>query len=102
MTATLLGTSIQVRGAMPDDDAALRAIAASCPMEGDITLRITRDLDFFQLNRMEGSRWRVGVAEVNGRVVGCVMGAERSAFLHGVEQRTMYAGDLKVLPTMRG
>jgi GNAT superfamily N-acetyltransferase len=71
-------------------------------MEGDITLRITRDPDFFQLNRLEGSRWRVGVAEVDGRVVGCVMGAERSAFLHGVEQRTMYAGDLKVLPTMRG
>ena len=102
MTATLLGTKIQVREAMPDDDAALRAIAASCPMEGDITLRITRDPDFFQLNRLEGSRWRVGVAEVDGRVVGCVMGAERSAFLHGVEQRTMYAGDLKVLPTMRG
>jgi len=102
MTAILLGTSIQIRDGTPDDDAALRAIAAACPMEGDITLRITRDPDFFQLNRLEGSRWRVGVAEVDGRVVGCVMGAERGVYLHGVEQRTMYAGDLKVLPTMRG
>jgi hypothetical protein len=30
------------------------------------------------------------------------MGAERGAYLHGVERRTLYAGDLKVLPTMRG
>jgi hypothetical protein len=48
-----------VREAVHDDDAALRAIAASCPMEGDITLRITRDPDFFQLNRLEGSQWRL-------------------------------------------
>ena len=102
MTATLLGTRVQVREAVADDDAALRAIAASCPMEGDISLRITRDPDFFQLNQLEGSQWRVGVAEVDGRVVGCAMGAERIAYLHGVERRTLYAGDLKVLPTMRG
>ncbi len=102
MTATLLGTRVQVRDAVADDDAALRAIAAACPMEGDISLRITRDPDFFQLNQLEGSQWRVGVAEVDGRVVGCAMGAERIAYLHGVEQRTLYAGDLKVLPTMRG
>ena len=102
MTATLLGTRVQVREAVADDDAALRAIAAACPMEGDISLRITRDPDFFQLNQLEGSQWRVGVAEVDGRVVGCAMGAERIAYLHGVEQRTLYAGDLKVLPTMRG
>ena len=102
MTATLLGTRVQVREAVADDDAALRAIAAACPMEGDISLRITRDPDFFQLNQLEGSQWRVGVAEVDGRVVGCAMGAERIAYLHGVERRTLYAGDLKVLPTMRG
>ena len=102
MTATLLGTRVQVREAVADDDAALRGIAAACPMDGDISLRITRDPDFFQLNQLEGSQWRVGVAEVDGRVVGCAMGAERIAYLHGVEQRTLYAGDLKVLPTMRG
>ncbi len=102
MTATLLTTGIQVRDAVHDDDTALRAIAAACPMKGDLTLRITRDPNFFQLNQLEGNQWRLGVAEVDGRVVGCVMGAERSAYLHGVEQRSMYAGDLKVLPAMRG
>src|SRR6185503_4305441 len=99
MTATTMSaTSVHVREAVRDDDAALRAIAASCPMEGDITLRITRDPDFFQLNQLEGSQWRLGVAEVDGHVVGCVMAAERGAYLHGVERRTLYAGDLKVHP----
>ena len=103
MTATTMSaTRVHVREAVHDDDAALRAIAASCPMEGDITLRITRDPGFFQLNQLEGSQWRLGVAEVDGHVVGCVMAAERSAYLYGVERRTLYAGDLKVHPTMRG
>jgi GNAT superfamily N-acetyltransferase len=101
-TTTSGGVSVQVRDAVHSDDAALRTIAASCPMEGDITLRVTREPDFFQLNRLEGRQWRVGVAEVDGLVVGCVMAAERRAYLYGVERRTLYAGDLKVHPRMRG
>ena len=62
-------TSVRVREAVHDDDAALRAIAASCPMEGDITLRITRDPDFFQHKRLERNQRRVRVAELDGRVV---------------------------------
>ena len=96
------GVSVHVRDAVHSDDEALRAIAASCPMEGDITLRVTREPDFFALNRLEGQEWRLGVAEADGRVVGCVMAAERVAYLHGVERRTLYAGDLKVHPRMRG
>ena len=69
--------SVHVRDAVHSDDEALRAIAASCPMEGDITLRVTREPDFFALNRLEGQEWRVGVAESDGRVVGCAMAAER-------------------------
>jgi GNAT superfamily N-acetyltransferase len=70
-------------------------------MEGDIALGIARDPDFFALNRLEGSEWRVGVAEVDGRIAGCVMGAVRTAYLHGHPQRTLYAGDLKVHPSFR-
>ena len=103
MTATLLAReSVHVRDATPEDNTALLEIAASCPMEGDLTLRVTREPDFFQLVRLEGSRWRAGVAEVDGRVVGCVMAAERHAYLHGAEQTTLYTGDLKVHPAMRG
>lgn len=100
--ATLARRAVQVREANPDDNDALRAIAASCPMEGDIALAVTREPDFFQLNRLEGERWRVGVAEVEGRVVGCVMAAERLAYVNGAPERTLYAGDLKVNPTVRG
>jgi GNAT superfamily N-acetyltransferase len=103
MTAiTLTRRAVQVREASPDDNDALRAIAASCPMEGDIALAVTREPDFFQLNRLEGQQWRVGVAEAEGRIVGCVMAAERVAYLHGEARRTLYAGDLKVDPGMRG
>ncbi|HKO15699.1 MAG TPA: hypothetical protein VJU87_05640 [Gemmatimonadaceae bacterium] len=103
MTApTPTGARVQVREAVPEDDAALRAIAASCPMEGDITLCVTRDPGFFQLNRLEGRQWRVGVAEVDNRVVGCVMAATRSTYLGGVERLTLYAGDLKVDAATRG
>jgi GNAT superfamily N-acetyltransferase len=100
--ATLTRRAVQVRDATADDNDALRAVAASCPMEGDIALTVTREPDFFQLNRLEGERWRVGVAEVDGRVLGCVMAAERMAYVHGEPRRTLYAGDLKVDPAVRG
>ena len=101
-TATLTRRAVHVREAAPADNEALRAIAASCPMEGDIALAVMREPDFFQLNRLEGERWRVGVAELDGRVVGCVMAAERLAYVHGDPRRTLYAGDLKVDPSVRG
>ncbi|HEY2378220.1 MAG TPA: GNAT family N-acetyltransferase [Gemmatimonadaceae bacterium] len=93
--------AICVRDADAGDNDALLEIAASCPMEGDIALAMTRAPDFFQLNRLEGAQWRVGVAEMDGRVVGCVMGAQRRAYLNGEERWTFYTGDLKVHPTKR-
>jgi GNAT superfamily N-acetyltransferase len=103
MTTTMaVNPALHVRDAAPDDNEALRAIAGAAPMEGDITLRVTREPDFFQLDRLEGTRWRVGVAESNGVVAGCVMVAARCAYLHGVERLTLYTGDLKVHPAMRG
>ena len=45
------------------DNAALVALAAACPMRGDMTMCIDRAPDFFALARLEGERWRVGVAE---------------------------------------
>ena len=102
MTAAVARPLVHARDAEPRDNDALMKIAASCPMEGDITIGVTREPDFLQLNRLEGSQWRVGVAEVEGTVVGCVMGAARHAYLHGVERQTLYAGDLKVHPSLRG
>ncbi len=103
MTAALaIDAGICVREAEPRDNDALRAIAAACTMNGDIALCVTREPDFFALNRLEGDGWRAGVAEVDGDVVGCVMVAEREAYLNGRVTQTFYGGDLKVHPAHRG
>jgi N-acetylglutamate synthase-like GNAT family acetyltransferase len=90
-----------IREARASDNESLIALAAACPMVGDISLRIDRGPNFFALNRLEGERWRVGVAERDGAVVGCVAVSERRSFVNGRESRTGYAGDLKVHPAHR-
>jgi hypothetical protein len=90
-----------VRDATPADNADLIALSAACAMSGDIELRIDRRPDFFALNRLEGQRWQVGVAELTGRVVGCIAISERRAFVNGVETLTAYVGDFKVHPDHR-
>ncbi|HKG95558.1 MAG TPA: GNAT family N-acetyltransferase [Gemmatimonadaceae bacterium] len=91
------------RDAVPDDNAALVALARLCPMEGEIGLCIDRAPDFFALNALEGERWRVGVTgDAAGRVVGCVAAAERTTYLNGQPVETAYISDLKVHPAHRG
>lgn len=106
MTVTVVRPAIQVRDARADDNTSLLGLAAACPMEGDIALSITREPDFFALNRLEGDQWRVGVAESGSRsdggIVGCVMGAARTTYVRGHSRDTLYAGDLKVHPKTRG
>jgi len=90
-----------VREARSTDNDGLIALAAACPMIGDLSLRIDRRPDFLALNRLEGDRWRLAVAEREGSIVGCVAWSERRAFVNGREMRTGYAGDLKVHPAHR-
>jgi hypothetical protein len=91
-----------VRLAGDDDNAALIALAAACPMEGDLSLRIDRAPDFFALNRLAGDRWAVAVADGPAGVpVACVATAERRAWVHGRPVTIVYAGDLKVHPEFR-
>lgn len=94
--------ALVVRDAGAGDNSALVALAAACPMAGDVTLCVDRAPDFFTLARLEGERWRVGVAEANGEVIGCVAAAERWAYVDGRATRTAYVGDLKVHPAHRG
>lgn len=90
-----------LREARPSDNERLIELAAACPMVGDLSLRIDRRPDFFALNRLEGDRWRVAVAEREGAIAGCVAFSERLAFVNGRQMRTGYAGDLKVHPAHR-
>lgn len=91
-----------VRDATETDNAALVALTAACPMHGDITMCSERAPDFFALSRLEGRRWRVGVAEDDGSVIGCVAASERLAYVNGTPRRSAYVGDLKVHPAHRG
>ncbi|HEY2163057.1 MAG TPA: hypothetical protein VGH04_03665 [Gemmatimonadaceae bacterium] len=107
MTATMTRPAIQVRDARTDDNASLIALATACPMDGDIALGISRAPDFFALNRLEGAQWRLGVVEWpslpgGDEIAGCVMGAVRMAYVRGQSRETLYAGDLKVHPAVRG
>lgn len=103
MTATAAAPAAGVvRLATEDDNAALIELAAACPMQGDLSLRIDRAPDFFALNRLEGDRWKVAVVDgTQGSPVGCVATAERRAWLQGRPATVVYAGDLKVHPDSR-
>ena len=103
MTTSLMprASTMPVRGAEPTDNDGLVQLAAACPMRGDLTMCVDRAPDFFTLARLEGERWRVGVAKADGRVVGCVTASERLTYLNGSASRTTYVGDLKVHPAHR-
>lgn len=100
-TPARTGSEFSVRDSVPADNADLIELAAACAMKGDIALRIDRGPDFFALNRLEGDKWRVGVAEVHGSVVGCIAASERKVFLNGVPMPIGYVGDFKVHPLHR-
>lgn len=96
-------TRAGVRRAAPGDNDALIALASACPMEGEIALCVDRAPDFFALNRLEGERWEVALAEAGeGGVAGCVALSSRRAYLRGAPADTFYTGDLKVHPDRRG
>jgi hypothetical protein len=93
----------RVRPATHADNAALVGLTLACPMQGEIGLVSDRAPDFFALNRLEGERWEVLVAEdAAERVVGCVAVAARPAWLHERVVPTLYVSDLKVHPDWRG
>lgn len=99
-TATV--TTVEVRHARPDDNDALVALAASCPMTGEIGLCVDRAPDFFALSRLEGDRWRVGVVDGPDRTpIACVGVGARMLYIDGEATPVAYIGDLKVHPDHR-
>ena len=98
--------AIRTRDAVPGDNAALVALSSACAMTGDVGLCVDRAPDFFALNRLEGDRWRVGVATVGKEaaedVAGCIAVAERMAYVRGAPMRVGWVSDFKVHPRHRG
>jgi hypothetical protein len=102
MTAAVAPMRGVVRLASAKDNAALIALTAACPMEGELSLCIDRAPDFFALNRLEGDRWKVAVVDgPEGAPIACVATAERRVWLHGRPATIVYTGDLKVHPDFR-
>ncbi len=100
--ATSIRGGFAVREATVCDNEALVALAAACPMRGSVSLCVDRASDFFALNRLEGDRWRVGVAVTDGgELVGCIAVATRTAYIGGVPTLIAYVSDLKVHPAFR-
>lgn len=90
-----------IRQAIQSDNRDLLALAASCSMRGDMTLRFQREPDYFALNRLEGRDWSVDVIDAEDRIAGCVGTSMRDVYINGSPMRTGYVGDLKVHPAHR-
>jgi GNAT superfamily N-acetyltransferase len=69
-------------------------------MEAAVSLAIEREPDFFALSRARG-RARTLVAEIEGRLAGCVSVARRTAWVEARRAEISYVADLKVAPTHR-
>ena len=94
---------IVIRRAVPEDNAALVALAAACPMRAAMTVCVHRAPDFFALSRLQGDPWHLLVAEdARAGVVGCVGSAVRRLWMGGRPTRVMYGGDFKLHPAFRG
>lgn len=95
-------TSGVVRAAVESDNWSLLELTASCPMKAEMDLCIRREPDFFELNRLSGNWWTVGVAPGAGDTsAGCVALASRRVYLNGSGCDSLYVGDLKVHPDYR-
>ena len=99
--ASRVAQDFSLRDATPADSAALIELAACCPMNGEMSLRMDRGPDFFALNRLEGDRWNLAIAERAGGLVGCIAMSERNVYVNGRPTRTGYVGDFKVHPAHR-
>ncbi|NUT22764.1 MAG: hypothetical protein HOV77_26650 [Hamadaea sp.] len=76
-------------------------MAALSTMDGDLALRFDREPDYFALNRLAGSDWRVGVVDGDNGPLGCLAVACRDAYVDGSPCSIAYVGDLKVHPSFR-
>lgn len=102
MTLKTTAMSADVRVAGPEDDPALVRLASLCTMDGSIGLRFDRSPTYFELCRLAGKDWVVGVVDdASGCPIGAVLAARQSIYLDGEPQDAVYIGDMKVHPEHR-
>jgi hypothetical protein len=90
--------------AVPSDDAALRNLLRSTPMDGPMRLSLEREPDFFRAAEIGNIATEIIVGrEVDsGRVVSTASRAIRGAFVDGFEQSLGYLSSLRILKDAAG
>jgi hypothetical protein len=104
MPAITTASAFDVRPASRSDDADLRHLLRSNPMEGEISVTLEREPDVFLAASIEGHRHDTIVARdaSSGRVAGMASRSVYEGFLNGVPQTIGYLGQLRVDGQYRG
>ena len=86
------------------DDPALRALMASTPMPGAITVTFEREPDFFAGMRMAGDEWQVLCAEnaETGELAGVFCRSVQERFVNGAPARIACWGGLRIARKYQG
>lgn len=91
---------IHYRLATPQDNAQLMALTAAADMAGDVSFRIDRQPDFFQLLRMRGES-KVFVALEGKSIIGSLSVSTQKVYVGGEIFPIQYIGDFKVAKAYR-
>ena len=106
MTVTGLTTlaAFDVRAAGRSDEADLRHLLRTNPMEGEISVSLEREPDVFLAGSIEGHRHDTIVARdtATGRVAGMASRSVYDGFLNGVPRSIGYLGQLRISRESRG
>jgi hypothetical protein len=90
--------------ATPADDAGLRELLATTPMEGDVALAFAREPSYFAASAVDGEFVQVVVARHRNskRIVGMGSRAISKYFVNGSVQSVGYLSALRIVPEYRG
>ena len=87
-----------------EDDADIRALIGSVSMPGAVSIRFSREPDYFLGTTIMGNPCDVLVArhQLDGKLAGIAVRAEHRAFLNGQEATLGYIGQMRIAPDYRG
>ncbi len=91
---------ITYRLATPSDNQQLLELTSGAGMDGEISLRIDRQPDFFRLLKLRGDS-KVFVAVDNDTIIGSVCVSLQQVFVGGQISPVQYIGDLRVATSFR-
>jgi hypothetical protein len=99
-----ISPDFELRQATAQDDADIRALISSVSMPGDVSIRFSREPDYFLGATIMGNPCDVLVArhQPDGQLAGIAVRAEHRAFLNGQEATLGYIGQIRIVLDYRG